>query len=318
MLLLRIFTLSTIFFCTLTISAQTCCTAGAPVSSFYGVQTGVKNSWAFNLAYEYKAINLLIDENTQLVNDPRTRSGQSLSAKVDYILNKKWSFSASVPLIFQSRKTVSARERSIGIGDLLLVSQYQLFNKNDFSFRLSGGLKLPIGQQSHQNADAIFLSPDMQSGSGSVDWIAQVTGVKEHFIVPFLTTSVEVSYRDNGINSSFGKTPDFGGRRFGFGDQWVAMLTFNYQWITSLGNFVPDLNLRYRNLTRNVEQTTVAPNSGGSWLSLPLGIAFQPDPQKSMRIYAEFPLSQDLNGLQITTSFTACLQFRYILSRKNK
>ncbi len=298
------------------LSAQTCCTAGAPVSSFYGIQSGVKNTWTLNLGYEFKAINLLIDQNERLVNDPRKRSGQSLSAKIDYILNNNWSFSAVLPLVQQSRQTVSANESSIGLGDLLLVSQYQFFKKNDYTLGLSGGIKIPIGQRSHTDGSAIFLSPDMQSGSGSIDWIARINMIKEHFLFPFLTSAFEFSYRDNGVNDSFGSTSNFAGRRFGFGDEWVSMLSFNYQWITSKGNFIPDLSFRYRHQARNVEENSTGPNSGGNWWSLPLGISFQPDPQKSLRLYTEIPLFQQLNGLQITTSFTVGVQLRYTLNNK--
>ncbi len=298
------------------ISAQTCCTAGAPVSSFYGIQAGVEKTWAVNLAYEFKSINLLIDQNDRLVNDPRTRSGQSLSAKVDYILNRKWSFSAILPFVQQTRKTVSANESSLGLGDLLFISQYTILNKNDFSLKFSAGLKVPTGKRNHRSDSFIFLSPDMQSGSGSFDWIARIHLIKEHFLLPFLTSTFEVSYRDNGINPTFGKTSNFNGRRFGFGDEWVSMVSFNYQWITGQGIFIPDLSLRYRRSTRNIEQNVGAPNSGGSWWSLPFGISFQPDQIKSIRVYAELPLFQDLNGLQITTNFTAGLQIRYIINNE--
>ncbi len=311
---MRLIFFLTLLFSTWRLSGQTCCTAGAPVSSFYGIQPGEKNTWVINLGYEFKNINLLIDQNERLVNDPRKRSGQSLSAKVDYILNKKWSFSAIVPLVYQSRKTVSASQSSLGIGDLLLVTQYQIFQKNDFSLGISGGIKFPIGQRNHKTESAIFLSPDMQSGSGSFDWITRINLIKEHLGIPFLTSAFEISYRNNGINKSFGSTQNFEGRRFGFGDEIVSMVSFNYQWITSKGSFIPDLSLRYRKAERNIEQASAAPNSGGNWWSLPMGISFQPDPQKSLRVYAELPLFQELNGLQITTSFTAGIQFRYILN----
>ena len=300
----------------LSLSAQTCCTAGAPVSNFYGIQNSVEKTWAFNLAYEFKSINLLIDQNNRLTNDPRSRSGQSLSAKVDYILNSKWSFSAILPVIYQSRTTVSENERSLGIGDLLLVTQYNLLNKNNYLLSFSGSLKVPTGKQDHRSLSSIFLSPDMQSGSGSIDWIARINLSKEHLFIPFLTSSFDISYRNNGINSSFGKTQNFVGRRFGFGDEWISSLYFNYQLITQKGIFVPDLSLKYRRLSRNIEQNVEAPNSGGNWWSVPFGVTYQPDPQKSFRLYAELPLFQNLNGLQISTSFTAGIQIRYTINNK--
>lgn len=298
--------------------AQTCCSAGAPVSSFYGIQGGDEKTLTVNLAYEFKQINLLIDQNERLVNDPRTRSGQSLSAKVDYILNSNWSFSAILPIVQQTRKTISANENSVGIGDLLFVSQYRFFHKYNYAIMFSAGLKLPSGKRNHRSESSIFLSPDMQSGSGSFDWVARINLIKEHLFLPFLTSAVEVSYRNNGINPTFGKTANFNGRQFGFGDEWVSMVSFNYQWITNKGIFIPDLSLRYRRSSQNIEQNVQAPNSGGNWWSLPFGISFQPDQEKSIRLYTELPLFQNLNGLQITTSFTVGLQIKYIIINKTK
>jgi hypothetical protein len=298
--------------------AQTCCTAGAPVSNFYGIQGGEESAWVMNLSYEHKSINLLIDENERLLNDPRTRSGQSISAKVDYILNRKWSFSAALPLIIQSRETISSNENSLGFGDLLLVSQYRLMNKKSYTINISGGLKIPLGQNDHRGEALILLSPDMQSGSGSLDWVARVNFTKEYFLIPFLNSAIEFSYRDNGINSFFGSTQNFSGRRFGFGDELVSLFSINYQWITSKGFYIPDVSIKFRKSGRNIEQNAAAPNSGGTWWSLPIGFSFQPDERKSMRIYAELPLYQDLNGLQISTSFTAGVQLRYVLSKPNR
>lgn len=306
-----------LLFLTPQLSAQTCCTAGAPVSNFYGIQSGLENTWAINLSYEHKSINLLIDQNEKLVNDPRTRSGQSISAKVDYVLNEKWSFSAALPLIIQSRETISSSENSLGIGDLLLVSQYRIVHKKGFNVNISGGVKVPLGQRGHRSEASILLSPDMQSGSGSLDWVARINLIKEHFLIPFLNSALEFSYRDNGVNSSFGSTQNFSGRRFGFGDEMVSIFSLNYQWIRSSGFYIPDISIKYRNADRNVEQNVAAPNSGGSWWSLPFGLSFQPDERKSFRFYVELPLYQDLNGLQISTSFTAGLQLRYVLSNSN-
>ena len=88
--------------------------------------------------------------------------------------------------------------------------------------------------------------------------------------------------------------------------------------ITSRGFYIPDISLRYRKSGRNIEQTTTAPNSGGTWWSLPVGVSYQPDEQKSIRLYAELPIYQKINGLQISTSFTIGAQLRYVMSRSDK
>ena len=97
---------------------QTCCSAGAPVSTFLGIADANDQSLSFQLNYEYNSINLLIDDNEKLENDPRSRYGQSISMKVDYTLNQKWAFSTILPLVHHSRNTISDNQNSFGIGEL--------------------------------------------------------------------------------------------------------------------------------------------------------------------------------------------------------
>lgn len=47
--------------CSVRLKAQTCCSAGAPISSSLSISQGSPGSFAFQLGYEYKGINLLKD-----------------------------------------------------------------------------------------------------------------------------------------------------------------------------------------------------------------------------------------------------------------
>ena len=273
---------------------------------------------SFTLGYEYKGINLLIDNNQRLINDPRTRYGQNVSFKTDYILNERWALSATVPLIFQSRTTLSESESSFGLGDISLVSQYKLFQKEKLAIHLAAGLELPTGVVNHTGPSSIFLSPDMQSGSGTFDVLIGGSLYYDKLFHPALSLSTELLYKRNGTNENFAGTDNFSGRRFGFGHETLASIGLQYQYVHSIGFFIPDLAFKYRNGSPNREQATnAAPNSGGNWLSLPVGLSFVPDLDKSIRAFAEIPLLQNLSGLQITTSFTFGVQLRYSLQKKD-
>lgn len=249
-----------------------------------------------------------------MTNDPRSRSGQNIGLKTDYVLSDRIAFSALLPFIYQNRTTLSEEETSLGLGDLTLITQYDILDFSQFQVALSAGVKLPTGQVSHRNVSRIFLSPDMQSGSGTFDYILRSALNITELGIPFLSMNLSVAFRDNGINNRFGSTETFEGRRFGFGDEWTFISGWRYILVNKHGTFVPDLNVKYRIQEPNTEQFTAAPNSGGSWLSIPVGLSYVFDPNKSARIYAEFPVYQNLNGLQISTSFTAGVQFNYSLS----
>ena len=303
-----------IFFLVYSVSwAQTCCSAGAQVSSIYTIPNEDGRAIAVNFAYEYSSINLLIDQNERLVNDPRTRFGQSFIAKVDYVVNPKLSFSATLPIVHQSRKTISSQEQSIGIGDALFMGQYTFISNQQFQLNASGGIKLPTGITS-QRSQGIFLSPDMQSGSGSVDYVVLVGASKKNVFSPFSVISFQSYYRNNGVNNSFAKTELSNGRRFGFGDEFSSVLTYQYTFVHPRAFITPDINLKVRAARANIELETLAPNSGGTWLSLPFGLTYRPDEEKMFRVYAEIPLYQRLVGLQISTSFNTGVQFRYLFN----
>lgn len=296
---------------------QTCCTAGAPISTNLEISNADINSLSVQLSYEFKSINLLIDENTKLQNDPRSRSGQNAVLKFDYVLAKKWAVSALVPIVQQSRTTLSESQSSVGLGDISLLLQYSVYADQRNAINLSGGVKLPSGKVNHRGDSNIFLSPDMQSGSGSYDFIARASYVRTRFIVPSLVGKVSTVYRKNGVNDAFGSTDSFGGRNFGFGDQANVVVGFNYLIDYKLGFLIPDLALRYRWANSNREQQTNAPNSGGNWLSLAGGFSYDFDGKKSIRLYGEVPLYQQLVGLQITTNLIVGVQLSYLIS-KNK
>ena len=292
-------------------AGQTCCSAGAPVSAFLEISDANEKSMSIQLNYEYKSINLLVDNNNRLENDQRSRYGQNVSLKLDYILNSKWAFSALLPFVHHSRNTLSEGQNSFGIGDLSLLSQYKLYSNSLHKINVSAGIKIPIGTTSNKGSSQIFLSPDMQSGSGSFDFLTRASYSKTDFIIPFLSSNVSVIYRKNGTNKTFGSTDGFEGRSFAFGDEFTSIFGLRYLKTFSAGFFIPDASLKLRWGSPNVEQNVVSPNSGGRWLSIPLGFSFVPDDTKSVRLYTEIPIHQNLDGLQITTDYLIGIQFTY-------
>jgi len=282
-------------------SAQTCCSAGVPASTFLEIANTEAKSFSIQLNYEYRSINLLVDDNTRLENDPRSRYGQNFGLKLDYTLNSKWAFSVLIPFIHHSRNTSSESQNSFGLGDVGLLTQYKVFSGAIRTFNLIAGIDLPLGITSHKGSSQIFLSPDMQSGSGSFDFIIGASYSNSDFLLPFLSNFVMASYRWNGTNKSFGSTDNFDGRSFAFGDEFVSTAGLRYTHTMKAGFLIPDAGLRVRWSSPNQEQSADAPNSGGRWLSMPFGLSFVPDQSKSFRVYSEIPLHQDLEGLQITT-----------------
>ena len=298
--------------------SQTCCTAGAPVGTYLGIQNTDEKSLAIQIGYEYNSINLLIDDDERIKNDPRSRFGQSASFKIDYSLNRKFALSTILSLVHQSRSTFSESQRSLGLGDLIFLTQYSLINDAFNSLNFSAGAKLPIGTTNHRSDSNILLSPDMQSGTGSYDFIFRGYFSKSNLLIPFLSGYLTSTFRINGTNSDFGSTASFAGRKFAFGNESVTQSGLRYLITLKKGFLNPDVGLKVRWTDHNMEQNVEAPNSGGYWINLPFGISFTPDNKKSIAILAEIPLYQKLDGLQISTNYKFGIQLNYILQNKHK
>ncbi len=308
---LLIFILS--FIVGLQLNAQTCCSAGAPISSSFDIGGASTKSIVFQLGYEYNSVNLLIDNNKKLNNDPRTRNGHNLLFKTDFVLNKNWAFSTFIPLVRQSRTTFSESENATGLGDLVILGQYNHLLTENLNLRYSAGIKFPTGQQYISDVRGVNLSPDMQSGSGTYDFIGRFAVLKSHLIIPNLTNQTSISYRYNTSNPHFGDPEKINGRYFKFGNETQLTSAFSYLFVAKAWFIIPELGFQLRHVAPNQEQQTDAPNSGGYWIRIPLAVQFQPNDQIGFRILAEIPIKQYLEGLQITTDYKVGFQFTYKL-----
>ncbi len=297
---------------------QTCCSAGAPLTSTFQIAHEDQKTIQLELKYTYRSINRLVENREVLVNDPRTRLGNNLLLKADYAFNKKIAVSLVLPYVFQSRTTTSESQSSVGLGDMLLIGQYSQKVKEEYALSYSIGAKLPTGKVDHFNERGIFLSPDMQSGSGTFDFLFGINLGKKHFIKKNVSFNTSVLFRKNTTNATFGETNNSSGRSFKFGDEFIADITLAHQQLWGLWFASPYVNLQYRTIQANREEGTVSPNSGGQWLSAQAGVQLRTKENFSFRIYGQVPFFQALEGLQITTDYELGVSLFHNLALEKK
>ena len=252
--------------------SQTCCSAGAPLVSSYGFKTSVDRPFSINLGYRHIGINRLVDNNTRLVNDPRTRENSIISIGGNYTINDRFSLGLLLPIVLQNRTTISESQSSFGAGDLTLIGQIFLLQKNDWSIHLTPAVKFPTGKVDVRSDRNIFLSPDMQSGTGSWDNINQITFVKDRIFNSSITFKTSVAYRINGTNPDFSSFNGSTGRSFKFGNELNWRTTVTREFLVGQWFVVPDLQLQVRHAGANTEQESRANNSGGTWLNQIIGL----------------------------------------------
>ncbi len=306
------------------LQGQTCCTAGAPISTSLAINAIDSNMLVVQLEYSFNSVNRLVDDNEVLRNDPRSRTGQNLMLKIDYALNKKIAFSAILPYVNQARESFSQAEVSNGLGDLTLLAQYNFqtkpktsisfLNKPMNNFGLALGIKVPTGKIFHDDDRGVVLSPDMQSGSGSYDFLIRTFHQKNHFVLKNLSLMNSASYKINTTNQHFGDPQKLAGRQFKFGNELILQTQLFYNLLLQTNFILPDVGLQLRISEANVEQGVLSSNSGGQWLSIPFGLAYFFKQKSTLRVFGELPIWQNLDGLQITSDYRFGIQFRHFLN----
>ncbi|MEP6584739.1 MAG: hypothetical protein ABJA90_10750 [Ginsengibacter sp.] len=148
--------------------SQCACCAGAGVGSSNGdynngILTLPKHIWVAESYGDYRHVkkgNAVEDEEKLL------KSMFITSLGLRYGVSDKITISALLPYVFLH--TNSGNDN--GIGDLILLSTFNIYQHNNFDLALQGGVELPTGIQKNSNFD----NTTVVVGSGSVDPMAGI------------------------------------------------------------------------------------------------------------------------------------------------
>ncbi|WP_333599990.1 transporter [Flavobacterium sp.] len=148
--------------------SQCACCAGAGTGSSNGdynngILTLPKNKWVAETYADYRTINQSNTVATAKADEEETPLKNMLitSFGVRYGLTNTITISALIPYVFLHTDTGN----DSGLGDLVVMSTFNVLNKNNFSLALQAGLELPTGTQK----SSAFDNTTVVVGSGSYD-----------------------------------------------------------------------------------------------------------------------------------------------------
>lgn len=274
------------------VSGQTCCSGGVPVSNAMGLPVGTENTLLTNLSYDYHNLNSLYNSAERIEDNTRQRLTQSTLLQVGYNF-KKYSVETLLPFIQQKRVVTSSVgtdiENSVGMGDAaLLVGRG--FGANN-SFHLSLGIKAPTGRINSLANSGIRLNADMQSGTGSWDGILLLRYAKS---LRNNTFYLQGFHLERGEKKEFERGLDY---RFGNETQFTTGWVKQALWGTQLLDF--GLGLRYRKVGANFANEQLVPSSGGDWLlGNVLSTMYLREGKTALTINIDLPLWTKVVGLQ--------------------
>ncbi len=305
--------------------AQSCCSAGVPISGSLGLTEHKPRLLQFMLTYDYNRMTDLRDGLERLENDPRTRAAHTAILESAYSFTKRFSTSILIPYIVQTRNVSVFPENpdfqaAQGFGDMVLLPKVALLpgkkKLKDSKLLLGAGVKFPTGSNSRTNDAGLLLAADMQPGTGSWDGIFWMYYSQQHLFKPNLHFSLNATYNLTGVNDEFG-LGSFS-RSFQFGREFQTTTGFAYNAFAGKVTLIPSLLFKYRTITANRENSFEVPNTGGHWLFIIPSLGMEFTQSFSVRVFSETPIYRKLEGTQITTTFRAGVSFLYKISFEKK
>jgi hypothetical protein len=295
--------------------SQACCSAGTPLLSSLELPSTSAGTLQLALTYEYNTLRDVLSGSSTLNDDSRRRTTHSLLLETSYGFTSFLTASVLLTVVQQERSIRSSFDggesflQTRGVGDAIVLLKYDLIRANiinQLDVSIGAGAKIPLGR-SNLTTDGILLPADMQPGTGAWDGI--LWGYVSQGFVPTLPLNVfaSASYRYTGSNARYGSNQE----GYTFANELVANLGVGFRTDTEL-DF--SLVIRFRQTTSDRFAGSDIPNTGGRWLSAVPGINIKVLDNLAVRASGQIPVYRNLDGTQLTTSYTASVTVFYNLS----
>lgn len=300
-----------ILFVPVEIFSQACCSAGTPMLGSLETSTTIKNNLQLSLTYDYNTLQSVFEGSTQIEDESRERVTNSALLETTYGLTDELTLTGLFSFINQRRiiTTQSGSENllsSSGFGDALLLIKYELISQtilNQRQLAVGLGPKIPTGA-SDVTQNGILLPADMQPGSGSWDFVFWSYYSEGYMPDLPLNIFVTASYKLNTSNQRFANS-DAG---YKFGNEFVTSFGVGYRTDTI---FDYSLSFRFRSSAVDQFDNEDVPNTGGLWLYALPGLNIKVVDNFITRITGQIPLYRNLEGTQLTTTYTISASFFY-------
>ena len=266
-----------------------------------------------NLSYDLNNLRTLKQGTTKLESDYRQRQTHAVLLEFGYSLSERFSVDGFFSFVRQERLiqnpgTPENFTFSQGIGDAVVLLKYRLLERLVIGY----GIKAPFGSSDELRQDGVPLGADLQPGSGSWDQLLYLSfsqELKSRPSISFFGTSI---YRMTGQNNSY-----LGSSTYEFGNelQLIAGVADRF----TIGNVLldPSLKFRFRQVARDQFDNNGTPGSGGTFLFINPGFAWQISPSIAFQTNIELPLYAQVNEAQLAPTFRVNTGIHFRIQKKN-
>ncbi len=302
-------------FLNLSMTSQTCCSGGIPLSNSIGLPITGKGVLLLGLSYDYNYLNTLKNGDDKLDDNSRTRTTQSLLFNVGYTFTRDFSVEALFTYVKQERiidifGNVNV-DGSNGIGDGVLLFKYnfnRLFKKNNI-LRIGLGTKIPFGATDKKSDQGILLNPDLQPGSGAWDLIGWAFYSQTFDFRPSASFSATTIYRYTGTNNDF-----LGSITYRFGTEFQAAIIYTDQFLIHKTLVDPSLGIRYRQAGQDEIGGSLLDNTGGRWVTVNPTIIVEIMEDLNFLLKFDIPIYSYVDGTQLTPTLRSTVGLFYTIN----
>lgn len=293
--------------------AQACCSGGSPISSNIRLNQIDTSNISIGFTYEYNFLKDLVNGTQKLEDSNRSRVNHAYFTNLRVNVNPKLNVSVLLPFLTQIENVFSQNEitfsRSVsGISDVVFLFQQELYKKKNTQIYGGLGIKLPTGTNTRLRENGVLLAADLQPGTGSWDFIPAIQIYQQNILGPFWDFAFSASYRMTTVADRLNGT-----QKYQFGNELLIRGgpyhdLFLFEKLSKLG-----LQFGLRNTLADQTNDFDTPNTSGTWFNFIPSFQYYVSKNLNVVLNGEVPLSRNLRGTQLTTSYRIGISFNYVI-----
>lgn len=270
---------------------------------YFGLMPQFKHHF-IGLRYQYKRFNtVMADDPTQFSRDYY----KTMELWGGWNFGKKWQVLAVIPFNFVHQVSDDGINNNQGIGDIALMVNYKLFNKNTTTAKgrsvaqqlwIGAGVKMPTGKFNVDATDPALVSlANTQTGTASTDFMLNAM---YNISINKVGINTNTSYRLNTANSD----------KYTFGNRFFASSIASYTIKKNQVSILPNLGIMYENTAINKLSKQKVEQTGGNLLSASGGVEIGYK-KFTLGTNLQLPLSQNFASGQTVVKLKGMMHITY-------
>lgn len=200
-----------------------------------------------------------------------------------------------------SHSRLGQHESSEGTGDLKLIGNYRFLHKTSGALHAIGGVKLPTGETDERNSVGEKFEPEMQPGTGSVDYISGLAYNREFKRISLSGNAVYVAKTE-------------GEQGYEFGDLFSTCIAFDYLLNPNAkyGKTRLGIETNFQHEQKHVDHGAKVADSGGNTFLWGPSLSVEANSNMSFSTSFLSPAYQDLGGLHQSLDYAWTLEGKVV------